>query len=407
MKKIQQILFSAVFAAALLCPSDSTAWPFGGERKSLLKEARAKVEEADAARDEGRVMDEVVILGEAQGAYRRLASRYPDYKADEVAADYDAIEARMAGLVSRIRSGEIVISDPPSFDSAPGSITINEASQKESTAPDAPAAAAAPPELVRTSATRSSGKLVEEEREKSGFDSMPWMPDSDFPGGSSRLPKPSAAPKDRSESADGGSVKPAAAKPADSAPAADPRQPENETESAVAAAAKAAADAAKNDVVSKLPKEVRLRELMFAGMIQAGQSAEAVLLLEDVLSVEETPEMRFYFARALVECGNCRRAERELSTLPESWLSRPEVRSMRAAVAVALDKLPEATLQLDMLLREHPEWADAYINMAYVMFLSDPAKNRAAAAKYYEIALSRGAKRDQRLENELNVRFEE
>lgn len=415
MKKLPTTVFSAVLLTALFCPSDSSAWPFGGEKKSLLKDARARIEAADAARDEGRVMDEVTILGEAQGVYRRLASEYPDYKADEVAADYDAVVTRMTNLISRIRSGEIVIADPPSADTPAGSITMNEASQKDSTAPDAPTVAAKPPELVRTSATRSSGKLVEEQEEKSRFDSMPWIPD-DPSWSSGESAKPAAAgDKNAAVATPAPAAKPVVVKatatpaPAQSQSSApeETAAPAPDAESAARAAAIAAAEAAKNDVVAKLPKETRLRELMFAGMIQAGQSDEAVVLLEDVLSVEESPEMRFYFARALMECQNYKRAERELGVLPEAWLSRPEVRAMRAAVSVALGKIPEATLQLDMILREHPDWPDAYVDMAYVMFINDPAKNRAAAAKYYEIGLSRGARRDERLEKELNVKFEE
>ena len=63
-------------------------------------------------------------------------------------------------------------------------------------------------------------------------------------------------------------------------------------------------------------------------------------------------------------------------------------------------------LQLDLLMEEHPDWSDAYIDCAYVLFLIDPSGNRDDAIDCYQEGLSRGARRDPRLERELGVRVE-
>ena len=72
------------------------------------------------------------------------------------------------------------------------------------------------------------------------------------------------------------------------------------------------------------------------------------------------------------------------------------------SVAIVLN-LPEALLQLSLLLRDHPGFADAYVDLAYVYLLLDPANNRELALGNYKAGLERGVKRDGRLEKELDV----
>ena len=131
------------------------------------------------------------------------------------------------------------------------------------------------------------------------------------------------------------------------------------------------------------------------------------MILED--RIEEAGESastlsRVMYARALVQCANYRRAEDVLATLPKEAESDPSVRSLRAAVAVGGGDLSAALLQLSLLLRDHPDFADAYVDIAWVYHLLDPAGNRDPAIANYKAALEHGARRDARLEEALVIR---
>ena len=58
---------------------------------------------------------------------------------------------------------------------------------------------------------------------------------------------------------------------------------------------------------------------------------------------------------------------------------------------------------MDRLMLDHPGYSDAYVNMAYVYLMMDPGANRDMAIMYYKTALDFGAKRDPRLESDLNI----
>ena len=146
-----------------------------------------------------------------------------------------------------------------------------------------------------------------------------------------------------------------------------------------------------------------------AEMIRTARAPDAVILLEDIVrapGAEPPVEARVLLARALLECGNYRRAVEELDAVPDRAASDPAVRTLRAAAFLASGRPQEAFLQLDLLLGERPDWSDAYVDCAYVMFLIDPRGNRDDAIEFYRNGLSRGARRDPRLERELGIRVE-
>ena len=160
-------------------------------------------------------------------------------------------------------------------------------------------------------------------------------------------------------------------------------------------------------VPAAVPPEEDLRNARaFLDMLREARATDAVLLLEDRLEEAGSAaslRTRLMYARALVQCANFRRAADVLAELPKESEADPSVRSLRAAVAVGTDDLAEALLQLTLLLRDHPGYADAYVDLAYVYLLLDPVNNREAAVANYKAGLENGAKRDGRLESALEV----
>ncbi len=162
------------------------------------------------------------------------------------------------------------------------------------------------------------------------------------------------------------------------------------------------------DAPAVSPEEDLRNARVFLDMIREARATDAVLLIEDRLEEEGSSASlltRIVYARALVQCANYRRAADVLAALPKEAENDPSVRSLRAAVAVGNDDLEDALLQLTLLLRDHPGYADAYVNLAYVYHLLDPVNNRNAAIANYKVGLERGAKRDGRLETALDVRI--
>ena len=158
------------------------------------------------------------------------------------------------------------------------------------------------------------------------------------------------------------------------------------------------------------PAETARKASRFLAKIRTAQAFDAVDELEDLLEEEgeDAPiELRLLFARALLECRNLVRADAVLQALPPEAESDPSARLLRAAVALGRDDSLSAMLQLDVLLREHPEFADAYIDLAFITLLRDPKGGREHAISYYRAGLDRGARRDPRLESELGIRIED
>ena len=108
-------------------------------------------------------------------------------------------------------------------------------------------------------------------------------------------------------------------------------------------------------------------------------------------------------ARALLAAGNTVRAIVVLDGLTARYPDDPAVLSLAAGAHFVHGNTFSAVRVLDELVRSHPRYADAYIDLAYTRFAMDPDANRDEAVLYYKHALAFGAARDPRLEAELGV----
>ena len=341
-------LVSTLVLLALLAPSPAGAWSLFGssaEEKLLRRADEAYDAAMEAAEKEDR-LSELQLLSSARSGYQRLADEYPSYRAEHVSQRLDAVVLLADSVSAAIDSGESAIADP-----AAGTARAAE--------PGAPIAA----------------------------------PDSTDPGAPAfRYPVPALV---RTEDA------PAPAPAAEPAPS--PKEPAESAEEASASVEVTL----RETVPAAVPPEEDLRNARaFLDMLREARATDAVLLLEDRLEEEGSAaslRTRLMYARALVQCANFRRAADVLAELPKESEADPSVRSLRAAVAVGTDDLAEALLQLTLLLRDHPGYADAYVDLAYVYLLLDPVNNREAAVANYKAGLENGAKRDGRLESALEV----
>lgn len=382
MKRTSSRLFSVFAAAALLlAPASSPAWSlFGSEESDLLEKADADFDAAMQAGREGRVMDQLDGLTRAAYAYGNLARDYPTFKTDHVKARYQEAVSSLTSLNDRIRSGEIAVPDPDSAARGDGRGFVSLDIERPATPTPLSSAGAGIPELVRTG------------------ESGPTVPDAGAEG---------AAVEPGGESA--------------SAPAAPPVSDARLTESVpnpfyigpadadVPSASVEVRLAPEADEEPRDPEEDARKARVFVDMIRSSQATDAVILLDDEMEKSGDPPLMFriLYVRALLQRRNYALAAEELDRIPAESASDPAVRSLRAAVSVARGELHRAMLELHSLLEEHPSYADVWVNMAYVVFLMDPARNRSEAISCYHTGLEHGAARDTRLEAELGVRIAE
>ena len=362
----------ALFAA--LAPAPASAWAlFGSSAEAkLLERADRTYEEAIRASEEKDAIAELQALQSARSDYQRLADGYPSYHADHVSQRLAAAAMLISTVSASIESGESAIADPVAVaDRAaePGAPVAAPASPD----PSAPAFRTPIPVLVQT-----------DDGPRAPAPAAPEPPPADEdPSLSAAIPNPFFH-----------------AKPEAPAPAAAP------ADAGATASVEVTLREADAPAVSREQDVLNAR--VFLDMIQKAQATDAVLLIEDRLEEEGSSASlltRIVYARALVQCANYRRAADVLAALPKEAENDPSVRSLRAAVAVGNDDLEDALLQLTLLLRDHPGYADAYVNLAYVYHLLDPVNNRNAAIANYKVGLERGAKRDGRLETALDVRI--
>lgn len=168
----------------------------------------------------------------------------------------------------------------------------------------------------------------------------------------------------------------------------------------------AADDEAKADLA--IPTGLSLQDRV-AFQIRNGQAAAAVVDLDALIgdSPETAPPLyRLLLARALVASKNYVRAIAILDPLAQELPTDPSVLTLAAGAHLAHGNAYSALQHLDNLVRAHPKYADAYIDLAYTRFAMDPVANRDEAIVYYKYALSFGAVRDRRLEDELGVRIQ-
>ena len=376
-------LLSAVALLALLAPGSAGAWSLFGSsaEEKLLKRADEAYDAAMEAAEKKDYLSELQLLSSARSGYQRLFDEYPSYREEHVSQRLNAVAMLAESVSASLGSGESAIPDPAAGSGAaePGAPMA---------APDSPDTAAPAfrypvPALVRTE------------------DGPPPAPEAE--------PAPAPAPEETDPSLAAAIPNPffreeaAPEPPPEAAPAPEePAAPAEEASASVEVTLRETEPAA-------VPPEEDLRNARaFLDMLREARATDAVLLLEDRLEEEGSAaslRTRLMYARALVQCANFRRAADVLAELPKEAEGDPSVRSLRAAVAVGTDDLAEALLQLTLLLRDHPGYADAYVDLAYVYLLLDPVNNREAAVANYKAGLESGAKRDGRLETELGIRI--
>ena len=394
---------AALAAALAFSPLQSRAWSiFSSEQSRRFEAAEAAAAAAEEARREGRVMDEIEFLSEAGRTLASLADGFPDYKADEVFAMRVANAERMRTLMTAVRSGEIAVPEPDAAWRGEDAASVEQPADRGESADDGPAFRQGIPQLVRVEAPAAPAPQAEEKAAPEGAGS----------GAEAAQPLDAETERRLSSPIENPFFKGDAAAPApDAVPPAGPSVSVTVSESPASAPDIALATLPPLDEAAGDEREgERLRYRAIAEKIRTARAPDAVIELEDILESEgdRAPlAARVLFARALLECRNYRRAREALDSIPPFADADPSVRSLRAATFLATGKLEEALLQLDLLLGEHPEWSDAYVDCAYVMLLLNPRENREDAIWNYRKGLCHGARRDARLERELGIKVGE
>lgn len=383
MTKLSRLTILPLVLLALLAAAPARAWSLFGSsaEEKLLRRADEAYDAAMKAAEDQDALAELQLLSSARSGYQRLADEYPSFRADHVSQRLNAVVLLADSVSAAIDSGESAIVDP-----AAGAARAAEPgapiAAPDSSDPGAPAFRYPVPALVRTDAA---------------------------PAPAPERPAPAPAPEEADPSLAAAIPNPFFREAPAAAPAPEPDAPAAPEPGAPAEAASASVEVTLHEAAPPpaVPPEEDIRNARaFLDMLREARATDAVLLLEDRLEEEGSSaslRTRLMYVRALVQCANYRRAADVLAALPKEAEGDPSVRSLRAAVAVGNDDLPEALLQLSLLLREHPGYADAYVDLAYVYLLLDPANNRELALGNYKAGLERGAKRDGRLEKELDV----
>ena len=383
MTKIPRLPVLPLVLLALLAAAPAPAWSLFGSsaEEKLLRRADEAYDAAMKAAEEKDALAELQLLSSARSGYQRLADEYPSFRADHVSQRLNAVVMLAESVSVAIDSGESAIADP-----AAGGARAAEPgapmAAPDSSDPGAPAFRYPVPALVRTEGA---------------------------PAAAPERPAPAPAPEETDPSLTAAIPNPffrKAPEPA-AAPEAAAVPPGPEPDAAEGASASVEVTLHEAAPPPPVPPEEDIRDARtFLDMLREARATDAVLLLEDRLEEQGSSaslRTRLMYARALVQCANYRRAADVLAALPKEAEGDPSVRSLRAAVAVGNDDLPEALLQLSLLLRDHAGYADAYVDLAYVYLLLDPVNNRELALGNYKAGLERGAKRDGRLEKELDV----
>lgn len=159
-----------------------------------------------------------------------------------------------------------------------------------------------------------------------------------------------------------------------------------------------------NNPLANANDETRI--LLINSMLDSGKATDAIFHIDEIIEVEKentSIAVRCLYVKALISVGNKTMAEAQLKFLTSQSPDNPSVISLAAALAVANGDPMEALLQLDKIIKNHPQYAEVRINYAYILLMMDPAAYREAAIDSYKIALSNGAKRDTNLERNLNI----
>lgn len=150
------------------------------------------------------------------------------------------------------------------------------------------------------------------------------------------------------------------------------------------------------------------RVMLINSMLDSNKTTDVIFYIDEIIENEgdKTPlSIRCLYIKALISVGNKTMAAAQLEILERIAPKDPSVRSLSAALAVANGDAMDAMLQLDKLIEENPNYAEARVNFAYLLLMMDPSTHRNAAIDSYKLALKLGAKRDPNLEKNLNIKM--
>ena len=361
--KTHGLLMTALLFTLLAAAPNTSLALFGGAKARLLRQADDKYVEAVNAGEQGRVLDEMSSLTEARALYMKLSKEHPDYDSKHVSERFNLCVIHLRALTARIKSGELSVPSPDAIITGAGEGYVDANARAD------PARKSASPDLNSAA--------------------IPPLP-SEKPTVGFVLPKAESPSHERTEG-----------KTDFRKPILSPTIKTNELKSS---AAGSTPPPAPKSAVARADDHMRV--LLINELIRSNDASEAMMILEDIIESEgdSTSEVtRLLFVRSLMECRNYKRAEDELKIVAAKNPSSPSARSLTAALAVQKGNLTEAVFQLDRLIQDYPAYSDAYINLAYVYLMMNPVKNRDMAIVYYRSAISYGAKRDPRLESDLNI----
>ena len=389
---MKNIFATTFMAAAIFCASESHAFlGIGGEKARALKEADAVFNTAEEARLDGRLLDEMSGLVDARALYGKVYEKFPNFKTDHVVGRFDYCTLRVRAITSDVKKGEVSIPDADIIaegggkgyvsNVGPGSVDAEIASVLAPTPARAQPAASAPaPAPAPASAAASAPK----------------------PAAAASAPaEPASARKKTDDGAKGASSSSGGA-------AANARPAARQNQDALKAVAAAAEGGTVVFSEAALVDGDAARAKVIEEFIADGDAAEAVMTVEDYIERDGksvNAKTRLLLVRALMEARNYNRASVEIKKLiSDSESPSPAMRSLASAIAFQKGELPEAMLHLDRLVAEYPDYADAYVNMAYLYYMMEPDAQLAVMS--YREALQSGAKRDISFEKALKITVE-
>ncbi len=352
-------------AAAVFLTQDACAFSlFGSEKRKMLEEADAAYDLAVKANAEGRPLEAVTQWNDARSKYDRLLREYPDFKTEHTAERLDKCTLQMRSLTAKISSGEIQVPSPEQVVAGHGdAVTSEPADPNEADAAGRPESgnAAKPSVMEKESAPEETLFAAEPDAYVvSGDPGTPAEEIASMPSEEDAVPVSEMFPSDMSTGT--------------------------------------------NTDLSGMNDAQRRTTILY--MLDSSRVTDAILSLDDVIEKEgnrASPITRLLFARALMSRGNYDRAMEQLDAARRIQGDTPAVRTLNAALAVGMNRLHDSMYQLDRLADEYPDYADTFVNLAYLSILMDPIRNRDTAVRYYNLALSKGAARDPKLERELKI----
>ena len=341
---MKTLISSVLFILFFAVPSHAFLGFGDGEKASFLKDADSAFNDAAKAKTENRFMDEMTFLSDAYKGYYNISKTYPDYKSKHVNERIAASSGRLRILLAQVKAGQINVPTPEETAKGAGQGYVSAPAAKPSNETHSKPM----PALVPTSSLQydATGRVVIRPDAQTQTPATPR-------GNVSTTPRVSSANAKKSYAA---------------------------------------------------------RAKIVEDFIADGEAADAVIVAEEFVAEDGAAasiETRLLLVRALIEVRNYNRATAELARLnSETRTPTPAMISFSAALAMQKGDYTAAIFQIDKLIDDYPDYADARVNMAYILYLSDPKSNAGIAMISYRTGITLGAKRDPAFERALGITVE-